>query len=128
MGKGNGELSNKEGANKVMNSDSLPYYMTNRKWYKINYDLNSSRGHLLTEEGKKTPRAVESYERAYKDGYLLYDGDLDDGDVTKCNNAKGNSVELHGINKPDRANPDTNPDTNRTLSGHLSDNYSFVLY
>lgn len=113
MGKGNGELSNKEGANKVMNSDSLPYYMTNKKWYKINYDLNSSRGHLLTEEGKKIPKVVESYERAYKDDYLLYDGDLDDDNATKRNNAKDNSVELHRINKPDGSNPDTN----RTLSG-----------
>lgn len=67
MGKSNGELSNEEGANKMMNSDALPYYMTNEKWYKVNYDLSSSRGHLLTEEGKKIPKVVESYERAYQD-------------------------------------------------------------
>ena len=113
MGQSNGELSNKKGVNKVIDSDSLPYYMTNKKWYKINYNLNSSRGHLLTEEGKKIPKVVESYERAYQDDYLLYDGDLDDGNVIKRNNAKDNSVELHGINKPNRANPDTN----RTSSG-----------
>ena len=116
MGKGNGELSNKEGANKVMNSDSLPYYMTNKKWYKINYDLNSSRGHLLTEEGKKIPKVVESYERAYKDDYLLYDGDSSD-DITVGNKvmvaSKDNSVDLREINKSDGVNPDTN----RTLSG-----------
>lgn len=108
MGQSNGELSNKKGVNKVMNSDALPYYMTNKKWYKINYDLNSSRGHLLTEEGKKIPKVVESYERAHRDDYLLYDGDLDDGNVTKCNNAKDNSVELHGIDKPDGLNSDAN--------------------
>lgn len=51
----------------VMNSDALPYYMTNDKWYKVNYDLSSSRGHILTEEGKKIPKVVESYERAYRD-------------------------------------------------------------
>ena len=113
MGKSNGELSNEEGANRMMSSDALPYYMTNKKWYKINPDLHAYRGHLLTEEGKKIPKVVESYERAYKDDYLLYDGDLDDGDVTKCNNAKGNSVELHEINRPSN----TNPDIYRTLSG-----------
>ena len=67
MGKSNGELSNEEGVNKVMNSDALPYYMTNERWYKVNYDLGSSRGHLLTEEGKMIPKVVESYERAYQD-------------------------------------------------------------
>ena len=57
-----------------MNSDALPYYMTNDKWYRVNYDLGSSRGHILTEEGKKMPEVVESYERAYQDGDngLLY--------------------------------------------------------
>lgn len=108
MGQSNRELSNKKGVNKVINSDALPYYMTNKKWYKINYDLNSSRGHLLTEEGEKIPKVVESYNRAYQDGYLLYDGDLDDGNVTKRNNAKDNSVELHRINKPNGSNPGTN--------------------
>ena len=58
----------------VMNSDALPYYMTNDKWYKVNYDLSSSRGYILTEEGKKIPKVVESYKRAYRDedNGLLY--------------------------------------------------------
>lgn len=112
MSQSNGELSNKKGVNKVMNSDALSYYMTNKKWYKINYDLNSSRGHLLTEEVKKIPKVVESYERAYRDDYLLYDGDLDD-DQVKSNSVKDNSVKLHRINEPDSADPDTD----RILSG-----------
>lgn len=67
-------FSNREGVYIVMNSDALPYYMANDKWYKVNYDLSSSRGHILTEEGKKIPKVVESYERAYRDedNGLLY--------------------------------------------------------
>lgn len=108
MGKSNEELLSRKRTNKVMNTDALPYYMTNDKWYKINHDLNSSRGHLLTEEGKKIPKVVESYERTYQDDYLLYDGDLsDDAADNKTATAHDvSSVELRRINKLDNVNPD----------------------
>ena len=38
-----------------MNSDSLPYFLRNKKWYYPNPEV-SYYGCLLTEEGKKTPK------------------------------------------------------------------------
>ena len=79
MSKGNRELSNKEEANKVMDTDSTPYFATNKKWFYYNPDWNSYYGCLLTEEGKKIPEVVKSYNDFYDiNNPLLYDGDLDD--------------------------------------------------
>ena len=120
MGKSNGGLSDKERANKVMNSDSTPYFATNKKWFYYNPDWDSYYGCLLTEEGKKIPEVVKSYDEFYDiNNPLLYDGDLDDED--EKGDTPDNSVELHGINKPNRANPDTN----RTSTGHYPDNAGY---
>lgn len=71
----------------------------------------------LTEEGKKIPGVVKSYDEFYNiNNLLLYDGDLDD--EGEEGDTPDNSVELHGINKLNRANPDAN----RTPTGHHPDN------
>lgn len=62
-----------------MNHDSsTPYFATNKKWFYYNPDTFSYYGCLLTEEGKKIPKVVKSYNDFYDpDNPLLYDGAAD---------------------------------------------------
>ena len=116
MGKGNGKLSNQEVVNKVMDADSTPYFTTNKKWFYYNPDIFSYYSCLLTEEGEKIPEVVKSYNDFYDiNNPLLYDGDLDDKTIE--GDTPNNSAELHEIDRPSNTNPDTKPDTDRTLSG-----------
>ena len=81
MGKSNGEIFVKERANQKMNYDSTPYFATNKEWFYENPDWESYYGCLLTEEGKKIPEAVKSYNDFYDiDNPLLYDDASDDID------------------------------------------------
>ena len=57
-----------------MNYDSTPYFATNKQWFYENPDWDSYYGCLLTEEGKKNPKVVKSYNDFYNpDNPLLYD-------------------------------------------------------
>lgn len=61
-----------------MNYDSTPYFATNKKWFYYNPDIFSYYGCLLTEEGKKNPKVVKSYNDFYDpDNLLFYDGAAD---------------------------------------------------
>ena len=72
----------KKGLIKKMNYDSTPYFATNKKWFYKNPDWESYYGCLLTEDGKKIPEVVKSYNDYYDiDNPLLYDDTTDDGDV-----------------------------------------------
>jgi len=46
-----------------------PYFMTNKAWYEYVDDVNSDVNTVLTEEGKKLPAVVDSY-----NDYLKEDG------------------------------------------------------
>ena len=60
-----------------MNSDSLPYFLRNKKWYYPNPEV-SYYGCLLTEEGRKIPEVVKSHNDFYDpDNLLFYDGVAD---------------------------------------------------
>ena len=80
-----------------MNHDSsTPYFATNKQWFYENPDWDSYYGCLLTEEGKKIPEVVKSYNDFYDpDNPLLYDNAVSDTteDVDAQNKATPQNIQ-----------------------------------
>ena len=58
----------------------MPYFMTNENWYRYEEGAENEFGsnYVLTEEGRKIPEVVESYNEFVENDSLEFDPDEED--------------------------------------------------